>query len=79
MIPWLLFWGISFMSFDQGFSWAAVGIVVGIGLYPVAAIVCAIFAWTLRKRRKRAAILINLIPLIWVLGLGIPLMFLNFS
>lgn len=79
MIPWLIVWGLSFMSFDQGFSWAAAGFVAGIGLYPIAAIVCSIIAWKLHKRRKGVAVFLNLIPMLWTLGLGIPLLFINFS
>jgi hypothetical protein len=79
MIPWLFAWGISFMSFDQGFHWSNVAFVAGIGIYPIAAIVCSIFAWRFRKRSQRAAIILNLMPMIWILGLGIPIFFLNFS
>ncbi|MCD9025253.1 hypothetical protein [Cohnella silvisoli] len=79
VIPWVFIWGISFMGFDQGFSWYAVALVVGIGVYPIAVILCSIFAWKLRKHRKRAAIIVNLIPMVWVLGIGLPVSFLNFS
>ncbi|MBB6669610.1 hypothetical protein [Cohnella nanjingensis] len=79
MIPWLFVWGISFMSFDQGFGLANVSFVAGIGLYPVAAIVCAILAWRFHRRRKKTAIVVNLIPMAWILGLGVPLLFINFS
>ncbi|MFD0670721.1 hypothetical protein [Cohnella sp. GCM10027633] len=70
LIPWLFVWGLSFMSFDQGFGFANVAFVGTIGMYPVAAIVCSIFAWKLRKRKARAAAIVNLIPMAWILGVG---------
>ncbi|MCC3375452.1 hypothetical protein [Cohnella sp. REN36] len=79
LIPWLLVGVLSFMSFDQGFSAGNVAFVVGIWMYPVAAIASAMLSWMFRKRRPKLAVGLNLIPLIWVLGLGIPLAFLNFS
>jgi hypothetical protein len=74
---WLLIWGISFMGFDSGFSWLAVTIVVAIGLYPVAVIPCAIFGWILRNRKQRTAVWVNLIPMLWVLGIGGPVLVIN--
>ncbi|WP_276358341.1 hypothetical protein [Cohnella caldifontis] len=79
IIPWLLIWGISFMSFDQGFSWFGVALVTGVGIYPIAAVISSILAWILRKRRKRLAILFNFIPLLWILGLGIPFVYINMA
>lgn len=65
------------MSFDQGFAWSSFALVAGIGIYPIAVVVCSILAWILRNRRKRMATLLNLIPMLWILGLGIPLVILN--
>lgn len=79
LIPWLVIWGLSFMSFDNGFSWANITFVLSISLYPVAVILCTIMAWVLRIRRQRAAIVINLIPMIWVVGLGSLMILINFS
>lgn len=77
LLPWLLVWGLSFMSFDQGFAWTSFALVAGIGIYPIAVVLCSIFAWILRKRRKRLATLLNLIPMVWILCLGIPLVIIN--
>lgn len=68
LIPWLLVWGLSFMSFDQGFGVANVAFVCSIGLYPVAVIVCSIYAWRNRKRKARAAAIVNLVPMLWIVG-----------
>ncbi|MFC5469161.1 hypothetical protein ACFPPD_10555 [Cohnella suwonensis] len=75
LAPWLLVWGLSFMGFDQGFSLFNIALVAGIGLYPVALIACSILAWKLRKRKKKIAVLLNLVPLVWILGVGIPVFF----
>ncbi|MUT64619.1 hypothetical protein [Paenibacillus sp. NEAU-GSW1] len=74
-IPWLVIWGMSFMSFDQGFSWSAAAFVGVITLYPLAVITCSIIAWVLHKRKKRAAVFINLVPMLWVVALGGILLF----
>ncbi|MWC29356.1 hypothetical protein [Paenibacillus sp. MMS18-CY102] len=69
-LPWLLVFGMSFMSFDQGFGVWNVSFVGGIALYPVAVIAGAILGWILHKRSKRAAIIWNLVPLLWWVGIG---------
>ncbi|MDF2963799.1 MAG: hypothetical protein K0S39_5534 [Paenibacillus sp.] len=79
MVPWLVVWGLSFMGFDNGVSLVNVSIVLAIGVYPIAVIICSIIAWLLRSRRKRTAIIVNLVPCLWVIGLGIPLLILNLS
>ncbi|MCR2804098.1 hypothetical protein [Paenibacillus soyae] len=68
LIPWFVFWGLSFMSFDMGFSWANITFVGTITLYPVAVIACSIVAWLIHKRKKRTAIILNLVPSLWILG-----------
>lgn len=77
-VPWLGVWGLSFMGFDAGFSWPAVAIVLAIGLYPVASLISCILAWVLRKRKPRAAVWLNLVPMLWVLGIGVPVLIINF-
>ncbi|MGP7818726.1 hypothetical protein [Niallia sp. 01092] len=76
-IPWLVVFGFSFMSFDSGIHVFNVAFVVGIGLYPIAVVFCSIFAWFLQERSKRVAIIINLVPMVWIAGLGLPLFVLN--
>jgi len=73
LFPWLMVWGLSFMGFDTGFSWFAVAWVTGIGMYPVAAVVCAVAAWILHTRRRLLALALNLIPALWIIGLWIVL------
>ncbi|RIX60160.1 hypothetical protein D3P08_00830 [Paenibacillus nanensis] len=68
LIPWVVIWGLSFMSFDAGFSAANLAFVGTITLYPIAVIVCSVVAWLIHKRRRRAAIIVNLIPMVWVLA-----------
>ncbi|WP_342542567.1 hypothetical protein MHH33_17835 [Paenisporosarcina sp. FSL H8-0542] len=79
LIPWFVIWGLSFMSFDNGFSVWNVSFVLAIGFYPIAVILCSIFSWILHIQRKRTAIIINLIPMLWVAGLGVLLLMVNFS
>lgn len=66
LFPWFVIWGLSFMSFDAGFSTLAVTIVSIVSLYPVAVLVCSILGWVLHSKKKRAAIILNSIPLLWI-------------
>lgn len=77
LLPWLVVFGMSFMSFDNGINWANSAFVIGIGAYPLFVIICSIVAWIYRKRKKKLAITVNLIPMLWVVGLGVPLFLLN--
>ncbi|MFD2615326.1 hypothetical protein [Paenibacillus gansuensis] len=77
LVPWMGVFGLSFMGFDSGFHWQAVAFVTIIGLFPVAVILCSIAAWMLRVRKRRAALLLNFIPMLWIIGLGIPMLWLN--
>ena len=74
-LPWLLVFGMSFMSFDQGFGLWNISFVGGIALYPVAVLVGAILGWVLRTRNQRAAIIVNLVPLLWWIGIGSLILF----
>jgi hypothetical protein len=76
--PWLLIFGLSFMSFDNGFALANVSFVLSIGLYPIAVIICSIMAWILHVRKRRVAIIVNLLPMLWIVFLGLPLIIINF-
>jgi hypothetical protein len=67
---WFLFWGISFMAFDNGFSNSGILFVSLISLYPVAVIGFSILSWKLRSmKRIRLAIILNFIPMIWIIWL----------
>jgi len=79
LIPWLPIWGLSFMSFDGGFSIYNILFVSIITLYPVAIIICTILSWILRTKRKKTAIIINLIPMLWVAGFALVVFTFNFS
>lgn len=65
--PWFVIWGLSFMSFDSGVNAANVSFVLVISLYPVTVIVGSILAWFFREKKKRFAILLNLIPILWMI------------
>jgi hypothetical protein len=71
IILWLPIWGLSFMSFDNGIAIGNTAFVVGIGLYPIAVIICSIFGWLLSRRKKGVAITINLVPMIWIVSIGL--------
>ncbi|GKU80641.1 hypothetical protein [Niallia sp. NCCP-28] len=77
LLPWLVVFGMSFMSFDQGISFANSAFVIGIGVYPLFVIICSIYAWIYRKRKKKLAIIVNFLPMLWIIGLGVPLFLLN--
>lgn len=64
LFPWFLIWGLSFMSFDNGFNFYNIAFVLFISLYPIVALACSIIAWSLLKRKKRTATVINFIPML---------------
>jgi hypothetical protein len=66
LVPWFAIWGLSFMSFDSGVNVYNISFVLAITLYPVAVIIGSILAWVFRKKKKRFALIINLIPLLWI-------------
>lgn len=68
LLPWLIMFGLSFMSFDAGFGFANIAFVGGIALYPLAVIICSILGWVYRLRKKRIAIIIHCIPMIWIIS-----------
>lgn len=74
--PWYVIWGLSFMSFDSGLNAANVSFILVISMYPVTVIIGSILAWFFRKKKKRFAILINLLPTLWIIAF-ISFMFLN--
>lgn len=79
IVPWLPIFLLSFMSFDAGFTLYNVAFVSVIGFYPIAVIICSIIAWFLRLRKKNVAIIINLVPMLWILLIGLPILYINIS
>ncbi|TYS18041.1 hypothetical protein FZC78_09440 [Rossellomorea vietnamensis] len=77
LMPWLLIFGLSFMSFDQGIVLANSLFVASIGIYPIVMIGCSLAAWILHRKKGRLAAILNGIPMLWVLGLSIPLLLIN--
>lgn len=67
LVPWFVIWGLSFMSFDAGVNFYNISFVLTITLYPVAVILSSIFAWAYSVKKKRFAIMINLLPLLWII------------
>ncbi|MBM7620003.1 ABC-type Fe3+ transport system permease subunit [Bacillus tianshenii] len=70
LVFWLPIWGMSFMAFDQGIAFWNTLFVLTISAYPLAVIICSILAWVLHNKKRRAAVIINLIPMLWVVGAG---------
>ncbi|WP_147535107.1 hypothetical protein [Bacillus marasmi] len=66
LLPWYVIWMMSFMSFDSGIGFGNSAFVLVITLYPVAIIICSLIAWKLRGGNTRLAVIINLVPLLWV-------------
>lgn len=66
--PWVVIWMMSFMSFDSGIGlWNSL-FVITIGIYPIAILVCSILAWVKRVHKRRQAIIINLVPSLWIIA-----------
>jgi hypothetical protein len=70
LIPWFVIWGLSFMSFDSGVNLANGSFVLAISIFPVAVIVSSILAWVFRVKKQRFAIMINLVPMLWIIAFG---------
>ncbi|MGG3927105.1 hypothetical protein ABET51_14025 [Metabacillus fastidiosus] len=68
LIPWVVIWGMSFMSFDAGIGIWNTSFVLIITLYPVAILICSILAWVFRLKKKRFAVIINLVPSLWIIA-----------
>lgn len=77
LLPWLLIMGITLMGFANGINWFSTALSLGIGLFPIAVVACSIYAWKFRTRRKRAALMINLVPMAWILLIGVPFIAIN--
>jgi hypothetical protein len=77
LAPWFIIWGITFMGFSSGINWFSVMITGGIGLYPIAVIVCTILAWKFRTKRKRVSMIVNLVPMLWILLVIVPVVAIN--
>ncbi|MDR7074048.1 hypothetical protein J2X07_003038 [Fictibacillus barbaricus] len=71
IIPWLAVWGLSFMSFDNGIALWNSAFVILISLYPIAVILCSIFAWRIVKHNSRTALIVGLVPMLWIVSLGL--------
>jgi peptidoglycan/LPS O-acetylase OafA/YrhL len=71
LVPWLMIWGLSFMSFDSGFHVYNVSFVLAITLYPVAVLVGSVLAWLFRNKKKKFAIIINLLPFVWIISFAV--------
>lgn len=67
-VPWFVIWGLSFMSFDSGVNPYNSMFVLVITLYPFAVIIGSLSAWIFRVKKKRLAIMMNLIPMIWIIA-----------
>lgn len=70
LLPWFVFWGLSFMSFANGIGFGNTAFVAAISAYPVAVVACALIAWFIHKKKTRTAVIVNLIPMLWIIGLG---------
>jgi len=77
LAPWVFIWGITLMGLANGINWFSATLSAAITLYPIAAIACSIFAWRLRSRRLRIAVVVNLIPMAWILGAVVPFAIIN--
>jgi hypothetical protein len=77
LAPWFLIWGITLMGFANGINWFSLTLTGVVSLYPIAAIVCSILAWKFRDKRRRAAVIVNLIPMLWILLVVVPFAVIN--
>lgn len=82
-LVWLFVALMSVMMFDnpgtENVFWPVLLFIVN-WLYPVALILSIIISWVLyRYNKMKTAVTIAMIPLIWVLALGVLLLVANFS
>ncbi|AYA78303.1 hypothetical protein DOE78_24465 [Bacillus sp. Y1] len=71
LLPWFVIWGMSFMSFDAGIGFYNSLFVLIITLYPVAVIVSSILSWVFHRKRKKLSVILNLIPMVWVIAFAV--------
>lgn len=77
LFPWYFAFAISLWALDGGLNFSNGLFFVVTILYPVAVIFCSIFAWVCRIKKKRLAIILNCIPLLWIIGYPVLLLVLN--
>ncbi|SFB02092.1 MULTISPECIES: hypothetical protein [unclassified Bacillus (in: firmicutes)] len=75
LFPWFVIWGLSFMSFDSGVNVNNVSFVLVISLYPVAVVIGSILAWIFRLKKRRFAVIINLMPCLWIISFIVFMVF----
>jgi len=71
LLPWFVIWGMSFMSFDAGIGLYNSLFVITITLYPVAVIVGSILSWVFHRKRKKLAVILNVVPLVWITAFAV--------
>lgn len=71
LVFWFPIWGLSFMAFDQGIAFWNSLFVLTISIYPLAVITCSILGWIFHNKKRQSAVVVNLIPMLWVVGIGI--------
>jgi len=69
VVPWLLITVMSPMVFDSGVTAGGISFVVILLSYPIVALICSILAWRLRLKRKLASVLLNTVPILWVIAI----------
>lgn len=73
-VVWLIVALMSFMLFDSSEAWTNTPtwfLFVFVWLYPLAVAISAVVSWVLYHKRKfKAAVWTDLIPLLWVLAVG---------
>ena len=71
---WLIFALMSFMLFDSSEAWTDAPtwfLFIFVWLYPLAVVASAVVSWVLYHKRKfKAAVWTDLIPLVWVVAIG---------
>ncbi len=71
LLPWFVIWGMSFMSFDAGIGLYNSLFVITITLYPIAVIAGSILSWVFHRKRKKLAVILNLVPMVWITAFAV--------
>lgn len=68
---WFIVWAMSVMVFDNGVQFWNSLYFITVSVFPIVVLACSVIAWVFRVRRRRLAIIVNLIPMLWIAAFGI--------
>ncbi|KGR79409.1 hypothetical protein [Ureibacillus manganicus] len=66
-VLWVIFWGMALSAILQVPTFENMLFFAITTLYPIAVIVCTIFAWNFHMNKRSISIVINIVPAIWLI------------